>query len=105
MFNDLKLLAEHIRNAQIGEAMRDASRILNTAADLYDSFLKGIPLPVGDADGDLDLAVAELESCCGTLAGMPVGADPKTLDPATILLIVKSVIELIKWLRERRQNP
>lgn len=53
------------------------------------------------AEADLTAVLADLKGCCAPAA---VGADPKAIDPATILLIIQTVAAIIEAIRKRRQG-
>lgn len=91
-------------------ALRESRDVIAVAADLL-----GLPSIFGDAaEADdsqrfLNDAADDCRDCEKALQGpQPVGddheADPKKLDPGTVLLIVQLVVSLIEAIRKRR-NP
>lgn len=105
MLNEILKLVADFKAGNWAEVLRGAGKVLATFGDWYEAFVHptvGAPALMQATDEELDAAIADLEACC---AAPPVmQADPKAIDPATVLLIVKAVIEFIKWWRDRR-NP
>lgn len=75
------------------------SKILSAAAALFG------PQPLQAASGDdaeLEAAANELRACSASRAES--AADPKAIDPATILVIVQLAGLVIEWIKKRRQG-
>lgn len=75
------------------------SKILNAATALF-----GPQATFAAAEGqleELESACEELRACCAPQAGE---ADPKAIDPATILVIVQLAGLVIEWIKKRRQG-
>lgn len=103
MFEDVSKLIDDVKNVRVAEALRDAARIQLKVADFIDAFTGGEKMAFSDAD--LDKAISECEGCAKERsAALPADVDPKKIDPATLALILSSIIELLKFLREWRKK-
>lgn len=64
------------------------------------------PRVVGSAGtaeaNDLEAAVVELEACCTATRSAAAAADPKAIDPGTVVAIITAVLQLLDWWRNRR---
>lgn len=104
MFDDVKKLIEDAKALRIGDALRTQAKIANKLADLYDAFVDPKAPKFAVSDADLDANIQSLESCYVQLATKGDTADPKDMSPEMVLFIVKSVIEVLKMIREWRKN-
>lgn len=80
-------------------ALKSLAKLLTVAADLV-AKPKTMQAIVGE-ETDLESACEELRACCAPQAGE---ADPKAIDPATILVIVQLAGLVIEWIKKRRQG-
>lgn len=76
------------------------SKILNAAAALF-----GPQTTFAAAEGQLD----ELESVCSELKACAAPqtaatADPKAIDPGTIIAIIQFATLVLEWIKKRRQG-
>jgi hypothetical protein len=103
MFDDVKKLIEEARNLQIGDALITGGNLSIKLGEFYNAILRGEKFAMDD--GELNKSIGDLEACCDDIEKSPKGAvDPKQMDPATILFIVKSVLEVLKAIREWRKK-
>ena len=103
MFDDIKSLIANVQAVQIGDALIDLGSLSTKLGNTYNALLRGEKFAIDEAEEDK--AIAELEACCAELKKAPKGApNEKEMDPATILLLVTSVLELLKKIREWRKK-
>lgn len=104
LITQVRELIDDVKAGDWTGAGRTAADLLKSACDLIDAWTTGAVMAADPAaDTDFAAAVAELESCC---ARPVVGAaDPVGFNPAVIVAIVQGVIELLKWIRDRRRPP
>lgn len=87
--------------AQDGPAVLSSlAKLLTVAAELL-AKPKAMQAVVGE-ETELEAACNELRACSALRADP--GADPKAIDPATILVIVQLVGLVIEWIKKRRQG-
>jgi hypothetical protein len=85
------------------DAATKAAAVVRSWADWLESLAAGPAMMAAGPEEDADLAACE-EKLTGLLAvGADTAPDPKKIDPATLALIISAVVELIKFLRERRK--
>ena len=103
MFDDIKSLIANVQAVQIGDALIDLGSLSTKLGNTYNALLRGEKFAVDDTQ--LDSSISDLETCCDNLAKQPKSApDEKAMDPATILLIVKTALEALKMFREWRKK-
>jgi hypothetical protein len=76
------------------------AKLLVVAAELL-ARPKTMQAVVGE-ETELESACNELKACTAMRAD--AGADPKAIDPATIIVIVQLVAAVIEWIKKRRQG-
>ena len=96
----LKALRDAVKAGAWGKVLVATGELLILAGQVADGVV--LTGATGDDAGEsVDVVLADLEACCVTKLSAP-GDEKKTdLDPATILLIVKLVVEVFGIFRKR----
>jgi hypothetical protein len=85
------------------DAASKAAAVVRSWADWLESLAAGPAMMAAGPEEDADLAACQERLVALQAVGADPAPDPKKIDPASLALIITAVIELIKFLRERRK--
>lgn len=106
MFDDIKKLLSDFKAGNYSDCVIDAGNALVKIGTFAKDMLGGAKMACDD--GQLGIAIGECEMCVAECkekgAALPADIDPKKIDPATLALILSSIIELLKFIREWRKK-
>ena len=100
----LKALRDAVKAGAWGKVLVATGELLILAGQVADGVV--LTGATGDDAGEsVDVVLADLEACCVPKVAAPGDDEKKTdLDPATILLIVKLVVEVFGMFRRKKQS-